>query len=85
MIESAAPPPQLPLRVRIVRGLGWKIASETWSQVFGIAVAILLARLLTPHDYGVAAMVIVFSPLWRNKRRIVGVMSSSLSDAGLML
>ena len=61
MIESAAPPPQLPLRVRILRGLGWKIASETWSQVFGIAVAILLARLLTPHDYGVAAMVIVFA------------------------
>jgi len=31
------------------------------------------------------AMVMVFSPLWRSKRRIVGVMSSSLSDAGLML
>jgi O-antigen/teichoic acid export membrane protein len=63
VIESAAPPPQLPLRARILRGLGWKLASETWSQIFGIAVAILLARLLTPHDYGVAAMVIVFATL----------------------
>jgi len=51
------------LRGRILRGLGWKVASETWSQVFRMVVAVLLARLLTPHDYGVAAMVLVFAML----------------------
>ena len=41
----------------------WKAVSQAFRQLSGIAVAVILARLLTPHDYGVAAMVLVFASL----------------------
>lgn len=58
MIESADN-----LRSRILSGLAWKVASQIFSQGSRIAVALVLARLLTPHDYGLAAMVLAFSAL----------------------
>lgn len=57
MIESAD------LRSRIVSGLAWKVVSQVFRQGSRVAVAIVLARLLTPHDYGLAAMVLAFSAL----------------------
>ena len=51
------------LRSRVMRGIGWKIVSQIVLQVSRIAVAVVLARLLTPSDYGLAAMVLVFSSL----------------------
>ena len=42
-----------------MRGLGWKAASQLVFQASRIAVAVILARLLTPHDYGLAGMVMV--------------------------
>jgi O-antigen/teichoic acid export membrane protein len=51
------------LRSRVVRGIGWKVVSQIVQQVSRIAVALVLARLLTPHDYGLAGMVLVFSSL----------------------
>jgi O-antigen/teichoic acid export membrane protein len=51
------------MRSRILRGLAWKAASGGFRQVSQMVVAIILARLLTPHDYGLAAMVLVFSSL----------------------
>ncbi|HSC92511.1 MAG TPA: MOP flippase family protein [Gaiellaceae bacterium] len=48
---------------RIVRGLAWKVGSEAFGQVFRIVVAIMLARLLAPADYGVAAMALVLTSL----------------------
>ena len=57
MIETAD------LRSRIVSGLAWKVASQVFRQGSRVAVAIVLARLLTPHDYGLAAMVLAFSAL----------------------
>jgi O-antigen/teichoic acid export membrane protein len=56
---SAAPT----MRSRILRGLAWKVFSGGFRQVSQMAVAVILARLLTPHDYGLAAMVLVFSSL----------------------
>jgi O-antigen/teichoic acid export membrane protein len=46
---------------RAVRGLAWKAASQTVFQVTRIVVAIVLARLLAPHDYGLASMVLALS------------------------
>jgi O-antigen/teichoic acid export membrane protein len=46
---------------RIRSGLAWKAASQITVQISRIVVALLLARLLAPHDWGVAAMVLVFS------------------------
>ena len=37
--------------------------SQALLQVSQIIVAVVLARLLAPHDYGVAGMVLVFSTL----------------------
>jgi polysaccharide transporter, PST family len=51
------------LRSRIVSGLAWKVVSQVFRQGSRVAVAIVLARLLTPHDYGLAAMVLAFSAL----------------------
>lgn len=51
------------MRSRILRGLGWKVASVAFMQSSRIVVAIVLARLLAPHDFGIAAMVLVFSSL----------------------
>ena len=48
---------------RIRSGLAWKVASQVFRQLSRVAVVVILARLLTPAEYGVAAMVLVFSTL----------------------
>jgi O-antigen/teichoic acid export membrane protein len=49
------------LRSRILRGLAWKAGSQTMLLVSRFVVALVLARLLAPTDFGLAAMVLVFS------------------------
>jgi O-antigen/teichoic acid export membrane protein len=49
------------LRSLVLRGIAWKAGSQVYLQVSRLVVALLLARLLSPHDYGLAAMVLVFS------------------------
>jgi O-antigen/teichoic acid export membrane protein len=51
------------MRPRVLRGVAWKAASQLFRQLARMAVAVILARLLTPEDYGLAAMVLVFSGL----------------------
>lgn len=51
------------LRSKALRGIAWKAGSRVFAQLSRIAVAVVLARLLTPHDYGLAAMVLAFSSL----------------------
>jgi O-antigen/teichoic acid export membrane protein len=46
---------------RIVSGMAWKAASQVTLQVSRMVVALILARQLAPHDFGLAAMVFVFS------------------------
>jgi len=57
--ESIAPS----LHGRVVRGVAWKAASSVFGQLSRLVVAAILAHLLSPHDYGLAAMVLVFSSL----------------------
>jgi O-antigen/teichoic acid export membrane protein len=45
------------------RGLRWKMASQGYSQIARISVAVLLARALSPHDYGEIGMAAVFVTL----------------------
>jgi O-antigen/teichoic acid export membrane protein len=45
------------------RGLRWKMYSQGYSQIARIAVAVLLARALSPHDYGEIGMAAVFVTL----------------------
>ena len=51
------------LRGRVLRGLAWKAASQIFRQLSRVVVVVILARLLEPADYGLAAMVLVFSSL----------------------
>ncbi len=60
---STAAPPADGMRSRIMRGIAWKIASQLMRQGSRAVVAIILARLLAPHDFGLAAMVVVLSGL----------------------
>lgn len=48
---------------RVLSGIGWKVASTAGLQLSRAVTALLLARLLSPHDYGVAGMVLVASGL----------------------
>jgi O-antigen/teichoic acid export membrane protein len=51
------------LRQSVIRGIAWKVASQLFGQFFQLLVALILARLLVPRDYGLAAMVLVFAAL----------------------
>lgn len=49
------------LRDRVMSGVAWKAASLTFLQLSRFAVSVVLARMLAPHDWGLAAMVAIFS------------------------
>lgn len=51
------------LRAKVMRGLAWKGGSQLARQLLRIVVTVVLARLLTPGQYGTAGMAIVFSTL----------------------
>lgn len=49
------------LQDRVRQSLAWKGASQLVLQLSRFGLAIVLARLLTPHDFGLAAMVLAFA------------------------
>ena len=51
------------LRSPVLRGLAWKGTSQIFLQVSRLAVAVILARMLTPKEYGLAAMALVLASL----------------------
>ena len=51
------------IRSRTLRGLAWKGGSQVIVQGLRILVAVVLARLLEPDEWGLAAMVLVFAAL----------------------
>jgi O-antigen/teichoic acid export membrane protein len=51
------------LRSSVVTGIRWKIASQLVTQATRIATAIVFVRLMTPREYGLAGMVIIFAAL----------------------
>jgi O-antigen/teichoic acid export membrane protein len=58
-----SPVPSEPLLTSVLRGLAWKAASQVALQVSRLVVAVVLARLLAPHQFGLAGMVLIFSSL----------------------
>ncbi len=58
MTEGSAPSDGM--RSRVLHGIAWKVASQVFLQGSRVIVAIVLARLLAPTEYGLAAMVLVF-------------------------
>jgi O-antigen/teichoic acid export membrane protein len=51
------------MRKRVVSGAGWAGFSQIALQLTRMTVAIVVARLLTPEDYGLAALTLVFASL----------------------
>lgn len=47
-------------RNKIIRGIGWKYGERLFSQGVSFVVSLVLARLLSPNDYGIIALVMVF-------------------------
>lgn len=51
------------LRSPVLRGLAWKGTSQLFLQASRLVVAVILARMLSPEDYGLAAMALVLASL----------------------
>lgn len=49
------------LRRTVVGGVSWNLGSQIGIQAMGLAGSIVLARILSPHQFGIAAMAFVFS------------------------
>ncbi len=49
------------LRERTLQGLGWSGATRLLGQLLQMAAAVALARLLSPREYGLLGMVLVFT------------------------
>jgi len=49
------------LRGRVLGGIGWNLATQVVNQATRVAVGVLLARLLSPHEFGIAGMALIFS------------------------
>ncbi|HWH96193.1 MAG TPA: MOP flippase family protein [Baekduia sp.] len=63
---TAGPPPAAPtlgLRAQVLSGVLWKVFSQAFRQGSRLIVALILARLLTPEQFGVSAEVLVISSL----------------------
>jgi PST family polysaccharide transporter len=59
--EEASAAPKGSLRARVVSGLSWTAASQALGQVLQLGIAAVLARLLSPNEYGLLGMVLVFT------------------------
>jgi O-antigen/teichoic acid export membrane protein len=56
-------PPNDGIGASIRSGIAWKAGSQITLQVSRLVVALVLARLLAPHDWGLAAMVLLFTAI----------------------
>lgn len=57
--EDPEPGRQPPLRGRLIQGAAWMVATKWGVRLLGVASTIVLARLLEPEDFGLAAMAII--------------------------
>ena len=49
------------LGARVVKGASWTVAGTIWTQMLGVARTVVLARLLSQDDFGMAAMALTVS------------------------
>jgi O-antigen/teichoic acid export membrane protein len=60
------------LRQRTVSGLGWNTATQALARILQFTLLIVLARILSPNEFGLIGMILVFTGF-----------ASSFSDMGL--
>lgn len=51
------------LAARVTSSAGWTLGSSAFNQMTRLVAGVVMARLLSPHDYGLAGMALVFSSL----------------------
>ena len=49
------------LKQRTIAGIAWSTGAHAGTQVIQFAIGVLLARLLSPEEFGLIGMVLVFS------------------------
>ncbi|MDH7482325.1 MAG: MOP flippase family protein [Armatimonadota bacterium] len=49
------------LKIKTIRGIGWSVAGQAGNQVLAALTMIVLARLLSPREFGLLAMVVVIT------------------------
>ncbi|MET0377730.1 MAG: lipopolysaccharide biosynthesis protein [Spongiibacteraceae bacterium] len=57
------PPQSLPTREKVVKAAGWSALQSWGARVISLTVFVLLARLLEPQHFGLAALAMVFTAL----------------------
>jgi len=62
-VAAAVDPPPDTLRSSVVRGVGWKLVAQLTTVGTRVIFGVMLAHLLTPHEYGLAGMALVFTGL----------------------
>src|SRR6185503_9015121 len=62
-MSSSSGPGFPDLRARVLGGLGWVVGSQVGLQLARALAAIAIARLLTPEEYGLAALALIFASL----------------------
>jgi O-antigen/teichoic acid export membrane protein len=62
-MSSSSGPGVPDLRARVLGGLGWVVGSQVGLQLARALAAIAIARLLTPEEYGLAALALIFASL----------------------
>ena len=65
------------IKSKIISGLTWQFAQKILAQFLNFAITVILARLLTPEDYGAVALACMFNVL-------VGIFVSGSMDAALV-
>lgn len=58
MTEPPVPPPQL--KSTFIRGAAWSMAMRWGIKLLGLISTVILARIISPEDYGVVAMAMLF-------------------------
>jgi O-antigen/teichoic acid export membrane protein len=58
---ASAPPPGRGLHQLFVRGVAWKLGSQATLQLLRLGIIVVLARLVAPSEYGIAAMALVLT------------------------
>ena len=48
------------MNINILKNIGWRFAETIGAQMVSFIVSIILARLLSPQDYGIIAIIIIF-------------------------
>lgn len=61
MIEPDPPSPEQGFRHKTVNGVKWSVASQIGTQGIGFVTIVILARLLSPREFGLLAMVTVIA------------------------